>query len=170
MPNGLGWLAEAYGVAGQPARGHACLEEAASIMQRGGEAWWEPERRRLSGELLLREGRGEEARAALEEAVEAARSRGEKSLELRAVLALARHLAAGGRRDEARARLAAAMAPFEGTRPGADQREARALLEAIAAAPEPHRGARGGASDVRRRTDRPRGPRQGGPAEDPKGA
>jgi predicted ATPase len=170
LPNCLGWLAEAYGALGDTTKAHAHLEEAAVLMQRGGEAWWEPERRRVMGELLLREGRTDAARTWLEEAVEAARSRGEKSLELRAVLALARHLAASGRPGEARTRLAAAMAPFEGAWAGVDQREARALLEAIAAAPKREHGSRGSARAVRQRTHRTRKPRQTGPVEDPEGA
>jgi class 3 adenylate cyclase/tetratricopeptide (TPR) repeat protein len=89
-----------------------------------------PEIRRLEGEACLHEspGKSGDAERAFHEAVELARRRDERSLELRAETSLARLLAATGRRDEARRRLAAIHGWFTEGFETRDLRAAKALL------------------------------------------
>src|SRR5262249_22224804 len=73
-------------------------------------AFMAPEVERLEGELLRCAGRADEAERRFDTAIDLARRRQEKSLELRATTSLARSLAARGRRAEAYA----ALAPIHG--------------------------------------------------------
>jgi len=93
-----------------------------------------PEILRLEGELLLKREQPAlaEAKRHFSEAVELARGRGEKSLELRAATSLARLLGREGRREEAHATLAGVYGWFTEGFDTADLKAAKALLETLA--------------------------------------
>ena len=124
-------LAGAYGTADQPAKGLKVIETlAANSVVR----FYEPEIRRIRGELLLAQtpGAAAEAEACFRGAIDLARARQEKSLELRAAMSLARLLQRTGKREEARVPLAMVYPGFTEGLETADLREAKALLEELA--------------------------------------
>ena len=86
----------------------------------------------LRGELLLKQGRSEAAEADFRKAVARAASMGAKTLELRAIMSLARLLEQQQRRDEARAMLAEIYNWFTEGFDTADLIDARALLDELA--------------------------------------
>jgi tetratricopeptide (TPR) repeat protein len=120
-------LAERALEAGRPAEGRRAL---ASIAEAGRTAMLAPEIVRLEGELTLQDtpAAADEAERCFRAALDMARRRSEKSLELRAVTSLARLLAARGRRDEARRLLADAYGWFTEGFDTRDLRAAKALL------------------------------------------
>jgi class 3 adenylate cyclase len=87
-----------------------------------------PEIERLEGEVLRQDGRADEAERRFRAAVEMARRRAERSLELRASTSLARLLAEQGRRDEARAQLTSIYGWFTEGFDTLDLRDAAQLL------------------------------------------
>jgi predicted ATPase len=89
---------------------------------------------RIEGELLLKRGRlsVDDAKSRFNEAINLARDRGEKSLELRAATSLARVLGEQGRRVEAHAALSGVYAWFTEGFDTADLKMAKALLDALA--------------------------------------
>ena len=91
-----------------------------------------PEIERLEGEVALGVGRPEDAERRFREAIDMARRRQEKSLELRATTSLARRLAVRGRRQDAHAALAAIHGWFTEGFETRDLREAGALLRELA--------------------------------------
>ena len=105
-----------------------------TLVPRSFSGFYEPEVRRIRGELLLAQtpGAAAEAEACFRDAIELARARQEKSLELRAAMSLARLLQRTRNRDEARAPLATVYASFAEGLEIADLREARALLQELA--------------------------------------
>jgi len=112
-----------------------CLEEGetalASIGGTDRWAFWAPEIRRIEGELNLVHGRPAEAGERFRVAIQLARERAEKSLELRATTCLARLLDGQGRRDEARAELAEIYGWFTEGFDTRDLQEARVLLDKL---------------------------------------
>ena len=94
-----------------------------------------PEFRRIEGELLLKQDNParSDAERCFNDAIELARSRSEKSLELRAATSLARLLAAQGRRGEARGALEPVYGWFTEGFGTADLKSARALLDELGA-------------------------------------
>jgi predicted ATPase len=123
-------LAELYAEAGQAGEGLTVL---ASISEEDRAAFYAPEIQRIEGELLLRQPMQatNEAEQRFRRALELARERAEKSLELRAATSLARLLAARGRRDDARNILAPTYGWFTEGFDTADLRAAKALLAEI---------------------------------------
>jgi len=113
--------------AGSPAEGRRAL---AAIGETNRGAFLAPEIRRLEGELLLQEAgsNADAAEAHFRAAIDIARTRAEKSLELRAAMSLARLLASRGRRDEARRQLAEVYGWFTEGFDTRDLRAAKALL------------------------------------------
>jgi class 3 adenylate cyclase/tetratricopeptide (TPR) repeat protein len=113
--------------AGQPVEGRRALAAIAEPMR---DAALAPEIRRLEGELLLREtaSNADEAERRFRTALDIARRRSEKSLELRAATSLARLLASRGRRDEARRGLSEIYAWFTEGFDTRDLRAAKTLL------------------------------------------
>ena len=101
-----------------------------SLRDEDRQAFCAPEIHRIEGEILLREGALAEAEHRFHAAVDVARQRSEKSLELRATLSLARLWRQQGKRAEARRRLAAIYGWFTEGFDTADLRAARALLDA----------------------------------------
>jgi len=122
-------LAEAYLLSWRREEGLQALDESLSSPE---QLWWLPEQHRLRGELLLLEpGFETEAEASLWQALELARSRKSKSLELRAAVSLARLLRKQGRAVEGRDLLAECYAWFTEGFDTPDLEEARALLQEL---------------------------------------
>ncbi|HET7011909.1 MAG TPA: BTAD domain-containing putative transcriptional regulator [Anaerolineales bacterium] len=114
----------------------ALAEAEAEATEEGGH-FDESEINRLRGELLLRFGMGEgEAEASFHKAIAAARRQSAKLWELRATMNLARLWQRQGRREEARQRLAKVYGWFTEGFDSPDLKEARELLDQLAA-PEP---------------------------------
>ena len=88
----LAWLAEAYGAGGQPEEGLRVLAEAVAVAHNIGERWYEAERHRLKGDLLLALSADHqaEAEACFQQALAVARHQQAKSWELRAAMSLSR--------------------------------------------------------------------------------
>jgi predicted ATPase len=127
-------LADFYAHLDHPADGLQMLAEAHTLVEQHEERWWEAEIYRLRGVLLLRQPATPqaEAEAWLQRALDVARRQEAKSLELRAVMSLARLWQQQGKRAEAHALLAPIYGWFTEGFDTADLQEARALLEALA--------------------------------------
>ncbi len=106
LPYYLSLLAQVYGKAGRAGEGLACINEALAEARAHNERWWDAEIHRLRGEFLLMQGAdASDVEAALLRAISIARSQQARSLELRAVMSLARLWNAQNRPDDARRRL-----------------------------------------------------------------
>jgi predicted ATPase len=136
-------LAGAYGSAGQAEDGLAALAEALTVIDKSGERFYEAELYRLRGELLLTQkglrlqaegfrGKKEEAEECFRKAIEIAQRQGAKSLELRAVMSLARLWQQQSKKAEARQMLADIYNWFTEGFDTKDLQEAKALLEELA--------------------------------------
>jgi DNA-binding SARP family transcriptional activator len=111
LPYYFSLLARIYLQAGRPDDGLLAIDEALAQSTSHNERWWDAELQRLRAELTLAAGRDpRDAEAALLRAVEIARSQQARSLELRALLTLAR--LPGPRRAETQRELRAAYAWF----------------------------------------------------------
>jgi predicted ATPase len=153
----LALLAEAYGKAGQPEDGLATLAEALALVDKSGERFYEAELYRLRGELTLHKSRvgiahqertvaeagtvggahptadsQVEADACFLKAIEISRQQQAKSLELRAVMSLARLWHSQGKKAEAHQMLAEIYNWFTEGFDTKDLQEAKALLEELA--------------------------------------
>jgi predicted ATPase len=145
-----GWLAllaEAYGKVEQTEEGLRVVDEALTLVEKKGEQVYEAELYRLKGMLaLLPKGQGlqftvkkspesgvgspeSEAEECFWQAIEVARRQQAKSLELRAVMSLARLWQHQGKQEEGRKLLAEVYSWFTEGFDTADLKEARALLE-----------------------------------------
>jgi predicted ATPase len=104
-----------------------------SLAARGSVGSYQPEVHRVRGELRLAQSPPAlaEADACFRAALDVARARQEKSLELRAAMSLASLLQRSGERHPARAVLAPVYASFDEGLDTADLRRARALLEEL---------------------------------------
>ena len=130
----------------------AALVEALAQVEQTGERWYEAEMYRLYGELSLRIGESETGRAgerkilsdspiprfpvsspeeAFQKAIEIARRQSAKSLELRAVMSLARLWQQQGKQHAARNMLSEIYGWFTEGFDTKDLQEARALLEEL---------------------------------------
>jgi predicted ATPase len=150
-PYHLALLAEACGKAGQTEEGLEALAQALATVQQTGERYYEAELYRLKGELTLQKlsvassqlsvpntqhrapstQAEAEAEACCQQAIEIARHQRAKSLELRAVVSLARLWQQQGKRDEARQMLAEIYGWFTEGFDTKDLQEAKALLNAL---------------------------------------
>jgi transcriptional regulator with AAA-type ATPase domain/predicted ATPase len=133
-PYYLALLAEAYGHGEQVEEALRLLSEALATAHRTGERSYEAELYRLQGQFQLAcnaEQHGE-AETCFRQALDIARCRQAKSLELRAAMSLSRLWQQRGKRDAARQLLAPICAWFTEGFDTADLREANALLEALA--------------------------------------
>jgi len=130
----LSLLAEAFIETERFDDGLSALTEAVAAANEHEDHHYEPEAWRLKGELLLkRDGsRATEARSCFQRAIEIAREHSAKSLELRALMSLARLLGNIGRRDEARTMLADIYNWFTEGFDTADLKDAKALLDEMA--------------------------------------
>ena len=123
-------LAGAYGKVGQPEKGLLVLR---TLPERAIGGFYAPELHRLKGELLLAQAphASAEAEDAFRRAIEIARARQEKLLELRAVTSLSRLRNRQGKREEARRLLADTYGWFTEGFDTADLKEAKALLREL---------------------------------------
>ena len=125
----LALLAELLSEVGDTERGLTALD---AISPEHRDTILAPEIRRVRGELLLRRNERDEGERQLREAIEMARRRSERILELRATTSLARLWRQQGRREEARQMLAEIYGRFTEGFDTRDLQEARALLERLA--------------------------------------
>ena len=138
-PYYLAMLAEVAARGGEVSEGLRLLDEALVAVDKSGERSWQAEVHRLKGELLLRQaGRGtvqpasiEDAEAYFHQAIEIARQQSARSLELRAVMSLARLWQQQGQRAAARELLALIYNWFTEGFDTADLQEAKTLLEEL---------------------------------------
>jgi class 3 adenylate cyclase/predicted ATPase len=155
QPYILALLAEAYGNVGQTEEGLSALAEALALVNKTQERWWEAELYRLKGELLRRQAVGagvnpipmeasqwaaadggatgrspllSEAEGCFQRALDVARHRQAKPLELRAAMSLGRLWQRQGRRQEAQQLVAGIYDWFTEGFDTADLREAKARL------------------------------------------
>ena len=156
-PYFLTLLAETYGKGGQAEEGLSVLAEALAQMDRTGDGWYAVELYRLKGELALIQSRGQgpkskvdnpqsafrlpppsggnpqsEAEVCFHKAIEIAYGQSAKSLELRAVMSLARLWQQQGKKEEARQMLAEIYGWFTEGFDTQDLQEAQALLSELA--------------------------------------
>jgi class 3 adenylate cyclase/predicted ATPase len=129
-------LAEAYLAAGRPAEGLAPLAEMIAVVERTGEAWWQPELYRLSGELWSEAAQfGEDAEHPehfFRKALQLATQQGARSLALRATMSLCRLWARQGvKREKARESLAAIYGTFDEGFATRDLGRARRMMEEL---------------------------------------
>jgi predicted ATPase/class 3 adenylate cyclase len=126
-------LADVSAHLGHPADGLQALAEAHTLVEQHEERWWEAEICRLRGVLLLRQpGTPQaEAEAWLQRALDVARRREAKSLELRAAMSLSRLWQQQGKRTEAHTLLAPLYGWFTEGFDTADLQEAKALLQEL---------------------------------------
>jgi class 3 adenylate cyclase/predicted ATPase len=132
-PYGLGLLSEALARSGDHDAALAAVREALAAAAEIGERWWDAELHRLKGLRLLARGGVDDAQAALRDSLRIAREQQAKSLELRAATSLARLWGEQGRREKARKLLAPVYGWFTEGFDTADLKEAKALLEELAA-------------------------------------
>jgi predicted ATPase len=131
-PYYLAMLAEAYGKAGQIQEGLVVLDESLACVEKTGERFYEAEIYRLKGELMLAQGADEaEVEDQYRRAIEVARGKQAKSLELRAVMSLSRLGQKQGRREQARQMLEEIYGWFTEGFDTADLQEAKKLLEEL---------------------------------------
>jgi predicted ATPase len=132
-PYPLSLLVEALYTGGQITAGLQVLEQVLTLVEQGAIRWWQPELYRLKGELLLHQQVADpaEAERALCQALELARQRQEKSLELRVVMSLSRLWQQQGKGGAARQVLAEMYGWFTEGFDTADLQEAKALLTAL---------------------------------------
>jgi predicted ATPase len=147
----LALLAEAYGKAGKVEDGLTALVEALTVVDNSGERFYEAELYRLKGELSLQskqvktsQGKSAvtnpqsptpspqaEAEACFHKAIEIARRQQAKSLELRAVMSLARLWQQQGKKEGACQMLAEIYGWFTEGFETKDLQEAKVLLEEL---------------------------------------
>jgi predicted ATPase len=134
-PQNLSLLAHACMKTGRLDDGLSALTEALAVADEREARVFEAETHRLKGELLLKQddSNAAEAQNCFARAIEIARKQSAKSWELRATTSLARLLAKHGRRDEACAMLAEIYNWFTEGFDTADLKDAKALLEELAA-------------------------------------
>jgi TolB-like protein/predicted ATPase/Tfp pilus assembly protein PilF len=133
MPYWLAHLAEVSGLAGQIAAGLDTTAEALAQIERTGERCWEAEVWRIKGDLLLQIDNQPQAEAetCYHKAIEVAQGQSAKSLELRAVMSLARLWQRQDKIAEARRMLAEIYGWFTEGFDTADLQEAKALLDEL---------------------------------------
>jgi tetratricopeptide (TPR) repeat protein len=132
VPFFLTLLADAYGKAGKPKEGLACLDEAACLVEVTNERTTDAEIHRVRGELLTFLQDIPAATAALRTGIAVARRQHVRLFELRAAASLARLWRDQGKRFEARDLLAPICGWFTEGFDTPVLREARALLEELA--------------------------------------
>jgi predicted ATPase len=139
QPYRLALLAEAYGTVGQAEEGLGVLTEALATVDRTGERYYEAELYRLKGELTLAQPEvqslksqvEEEAEVCFQQAIEVAQRQQAKSLELRAMVSLARLWQSQGKLHEAHSMLSKIYNWFTEGFDTKDLQEAKALVEEL---------------------------------------
>ncbi len=134
-PLHLSYLAKAYSEVSQFDEASRCLGEAATAVEGTNERWCEAELNRIAGEIALKSPQADAAKAQtyFERALAVARQQQAKSWELRAAMSMARLWRDQGKRDEARELLAGVYGWFTEGFDTRDLKEAKALLDELAA-------------------------------------
>ena len=133
-PTWLSSLASAYANTGQFVDAWRCIGEAMTAIKTTGERWFEAEVNRIAGEIAFKSSPdAAEAEEYFERALAVARAQQAKSWELRAAMSMARLWRDQGKRDEARELLAPVYGWFTEGFDTRDLKEAKALLEELAA-------------------------------------
>jgi predicted ATPase len=132
QPYHLATISEVLGRAGDYDGAMASVAEAQAMIEASSERWWEAEICRIKGELLLSRRNFTESEHCFEQAIRIARQQQAKSLELRAVVSLARLWGEQGKRREAHALLAPVYGWFTEGFDTADLKQAAALLSELA--------------------------------------
>jgi predicted ATPase len=135
QPYYLSLLGECCRQTGAIDEGLSVLEEAQTVADCTSEHWWDAELYRLKGELLVLQSRQNtsEAETCFDRALAVAHSQNAKSLELRAAMSMARLWRDQGKRVEARDLLAPVYGWFTEGFDTLDLKEAKALLDELAA-------------------------------------
>jgi predicted ATPase len=135
LPFYLSNLARAHAELGQFDDGMRCIGEAMMAVQTTKERWCEAEVNRIAGEVALKSPEPETAKAQayFERALAVARAQQAKSWELRAAMSMARLWRDQGKRNEARDLLAPVYGWFTEGFDTLDLKEAKALLDELAA-------------------------------------
>jgi predicted ATPase len=133
LPFYLNTLGEIYGIAGRLDEGLETLAEAIELLERTGERWAEAETYRLRGTLLLAKGDPAAAEASFQQALSVARLQKAKFWELRAALDIARFWRDLDKRTEAYDLLAPIYGWFTEGEETAVLKDAKALLDQLAA-------------------------------------
>jgi predicted ATPase len=125
----------AYAELGQFDAAWRCIGEATSLIGTSKESWSEAEVNRIAGEIALKSPARDAAKAQsyFERALAVARQQQAKSWELRAAMSMARLWRDQGKRDEARELLAPVYGWFTEGFETRDLKEAKALLDELAA-------------------------------------
>ena len=112
-----------------------CIGETTTIIKKTGERWWEAETNRIAGEIALMSPEQDTAKAEayFERALIVARQQQAKSWELRAAMSMARLWRDQGKLRQARELLAPVYGWFTEGFDTRDLKEAKALLEELAA-------------------------------------
>jgi predicted ATPase len=131
----LSYLAKAHAELGQFDDAWRCVGEAKNQVKSTKETWHEPEVHRVAGEiaLMLPDADTGKAEAYFDHALSVARAQQAKSWELRAAMSIARLWRDQGKRDEARDLLAPVYGWFTEGFDTFDLKEAKALLDDLAA-------------------------------------
>ena len=135
VPLHLSYLARAYAALGQLDDAWRCIGEAMTAVETTKESWCEADIHRIAGEIALKSPKLDAAKAEayFERALAVARQQQAKSWELRAAMSMARLWRDQGKRDEARDLLAPVYGWFTEGFDTLDLKEAKALLEELAA-------------------------------------
>ena len=131
----LSYLAKTYAKLGQFDDARRSINEASTAMEASKEKWFEAEANRLAGEVALipPEHDAAKAQAYFERALAVARQQHAKSWELRASMSLARLWRSQGKVQQAHELLAPVFGWFTEGFDTLDLKEAKALLEELAA-------------------------------------
>jgi predicted ATPase len=134
-PLHLSYFAKAYASIGKFDDARRCISEAITIIETTGERWHEAEVNRLGGEIaLLSSGSGAaKAQGCFDRALAIARQQQAKSWELRAAMSMARLWRDQGKPQQARELLAPVYGWFTEGFDTRDLKEAKGLLEELAA-------------------------------------
>jgi predicted ATPase len=131
----LSYLARAYGNVGQFDDAWRCIDEAVTVIGNAKERWFEAEVYRIAGEIarMSAEPDADKAEAHFERSLAVARQQQAKSWELRAAMSLARLWRDQGNPEQARDLLAPVYGWFTEGFDTLDLKEAKALLDELAA-------------------------------------
>ena len=133
FPWWLTHLAEAFSTLGQPADGLSRLHEAEQFIEATDERYYEAEVQRVKGDLLRMTGEHAQAAQSYRRALAVADRQNAKAHQLRAAMSMARLWRDQGKREEARELLAPVYGWFTEGFDTLDLKEAKALLEELAA-------------------------------------
>ena len=131
----LSHLAIAHAELGQFNDAWSCIGEAIAVVEKTKEKWFEAELNRIAGETALRPPAGDAAKAQayFDRALNIARVQQAKSWELRAATSMARLWRDQGKNEQARELLAPVYDSFTEGFDTRDLKEAKTLLEELAA-------------------------------------